>query len=202
MTGSSLQFALLNTTTIENLSRHSKVWQLAVYLPRSSTSSIAAGLPTVTYPLATAASSTQSPNPARTFVILRSRPGENPWDRGPLENFKSVFGEHWYDCILPLKHSPCCNHEGGESQFALGPAVERMRAEAGLSILPTADLEPRPERRKRKRSRRDTGGGSRAEANGSRAERQKHRGNGYVGHDLSIAMGDTHSITGRKHTGG
>ena len=200
MTGSSLQFALLNTTTIENLSRHSKVWLLAVHLPVSVTSSMAAGLPTVTYPLVTAASFAQSPDPARTFVILRSKPGENPWDCGPLENFKSVFGERWYDWILPLKYSPCVNHDGSKSQFALGPAVERMRLEVGLSTLPAADLKPRVERtrRKRKRSKRDTGSSSRrprAAADGSLGQREMYHGSNYAGNDFSIALGDTHSIT-------
>ncbi|KZF22954.1 DHHC zinc finger membrane protein [Xylona heveae TC161] len=73
--------------------------------------------------------------PPRTFAILRTKPGENPWDLGYYNNFKTVMGNHWYDWFIPVRHSPCTDHESGESAFAVGPIVDRLRAEAG--ILPS-----------------------------------------------------------------
>lgn len=130
-------------------------------------------------------------------MILRSRPGENPWDRGPMENFKSVFGDRWYDWILPLKYSPCCNHDGSESQFALGPVVERMRKEAGLSTSSAADLGGRPARRKYRRSRPDTGsshGRSGAGFDELQGQREIHHGSNNIERDFGIARGDTHGV--------
>ncbi|PBP16405.1 DHHC zinc finger membrane protein [Diplocarpon rosae] len=70
---------------------------------------------------------------SRTFAILSMPQGSNPWDLGSrLLNFKAVMGTKMFDWFLPLKRSPCCNHEGTESQFALGPEVQRCKKRAGL----------------------------------------------------------------------
>lgn len=153
MTGSSLKFLVLNSSTIENLSRRTKVWQLAVHVPQPLDSAAATRLPTIAYPLV-APNSPPDPAPlGKVFAILRSKPGENPWDRGALQNIRSVMGKHWYDWVLPIKPSPCRNHERDDSQFALGPVVDRMRAEAGL-IYPQQPVSADPKRRRKsKRSR-------------------------------------------------
>ncbi len=172
MTLSSLQFAILNTTTIENLSRKTKVWTLAIYMPRSpSPNTTAPGFQTITYPLAptlinpndpTAAAPQPPPGPPRTFAILHTKPGQNPWDLGPLRNFKSVMGEHWYDWFLPIRHSPCSKHDGLASEFELGPVVDQMRQEAGIA-LPHGEGEKshkrkrRREKPKREKEERDEG---------------------------------------------
>lgn len=153
MTGSSFQFLVLNSSTIENLSRRTKVWQLAVHVPRPLASAAAARLPTIAYPLVRPNSPPQQAPQGRVFAILHSKPGENPWDRGTLENIRSVMGKHWYDWILPIKHSPCRNHEREDSQFALGPIVDRMRAEAGLIHPQEPVSADAKRRRRRKRSR-------------------------------------------------
>lgn len=144
MSGSSFQYVFQNTTLIENLSRHSKVWQLAVHTDRPPISQNGIGFPSVTYPLGD--ETTSAPNSKRTFIILHSKPGENPWDLGWFENFKSVMGVHWYDWLIPLRHSPLRDHSRGESQFELGPIVERMRADAGLipPLSPPRDPSPSP----------------------------------------------------------
>ena len=137
MTASSLQFALINTTTIENLSRRTIVWTLAVHMPRPPETST--GFRTVSF--STAASTTnfdetaeeQASAAIKTFAILHTKPGENPFDLGAYQNFKTVMGDHWYDWFLPIKYSPCCNHDRGDSQFAMGPVVQRMMAEAGIA---------------------------------------------------------------------
>lgn len=66
------------------------------------------------------------------ITVLRTAPGENPWDLGAFENWKSVMGERVIDWFLPFKASPCCNHAGGEAAYGLGRVVQRLRREAGL----------------------------------------------------------------------
>ena len=156
-----MQFALLNTTTIENLSRHSKVWTLAVFIPSDSLHPTPPPFHMVTYPLGYIGPNQDDARPQvpaaqpRTFAILHSKPGENPWDLGILRNFKSVMGEHWYDWFLPLKYSPCTDHDRYEAQFETGSVVERMREDAGLAPLDgRSDDHRRPERSGRRRRKR------------------------------------------------
>ena len=65
----------------------------------------------------------------RTFAILRMlKPGDNPWDLGSaLLNLETVMGTDILDWVLPIRRSPCCNHESPESQFRLGPKVDLLR---------------------------------------------------------------------------
>ncbi|KAI4149462.1 MAG: hypothetical protein LQ341_001306 [Variospora aurantia] len=160
MSGSSLQFVLLNTTTIENLSRKTKVWQLAVHIPDVPPRSAPPHLRTITFsppvPSSSASgpASTALPPELRTFAILHSRPGENPWDLGPYRNFKSVMGDHWYDWLLPIKHSPCARHDWLESEFEMGPVVERMKREAGIVVGPPDPMETEEEKKPRRHGRR------------------------------------------------
>ena len=153
MTASSLQFALVNTNTIENLSRKNVVYQVAVYMPRPPQAP--PRFPTISYSTAQKRESSESlPDEAiRTFAILHSKPGDSPWDVGALANFKEVMGEHWYDWFLPIKYSPCCNHDRYDSQFAMGPVVDRMRREAGI-LPPVVEEKPHRSRRHRRRHRR------------------------------------------------
>lgn len=161
MTMSSMQFVLLNTTTIENLSRQSKVWSLAIFMPPSPTYSGSPRFKTITYPLGylypnqdDTAPQPQTPQtPPKTFAILHSKPGENIWDLGYWRNFKSVMGETWYDWLLPLKYSPCCNHDRVGSHFEMGPVVDRMREVAGIH-LPYDAGKPESSKRKKRRRRR------------------------------------------------
>ena len=156
MTGSSLQFAFQNTTTIENLSRKTIVWTLALYMPRYPEKT--PGYRTISY---SAETSSEGPNAhtdhpsreVRTFAILYTKPGENPFDLGPYKNFMSVMGDHWYDWLLPIRYSPCTDHERQEGQFAMGPVVQRMRREAGIEFPEEVDDE-KPQRRRRHRRRR------------------------------------------------
>lgn len=156
MTGSSVQFALINTTTIENLSRRTKVWTLAVYMPKPPESST--GFRTVSFSTATSTTGSNAPateqatGAVKTFAILHTKPGENPFDVGPYQNFKAVMGDHWYDWLLPIRRSPCCNHDRRDGQFAMGPVVQRMRAEAG--IVSPAGFSDEKTYRKHKRKRR------------------------------------------------
>lgn len=118
---------------------------------------------TITYPLNVihdASSETTLPlpssSPLRTFAILRTHPGMNPWNLGAFRNLKSVMGIHWYDWILPLRHSPCCNHDRGDSMYELGPDVERLKADAGLSSLSSRGKSRRRKHRKHHHRRGDS----------------------------------------------
>lgn len=224
MAAGSLQLASINCTTVENLTRKTKVWHLAVRVPESyqppSAGRIREGpnsaqLKTVTYPLpqwtpiATAlpagtdtaispnGSASERTTPAlRTFVVLMSNPGDNPWNLGALKNIKQVLGYRWWDWLLPLKYSPCCNHESQESAYVLGPAVERMRQEAGLSYISQRSNNPRKHARRksgrasagsRERHRRPSTPSS-AEERRSRREKKKRARSHRNDHDRSSVI--------------
>ena len=181
MTASSLQFALINTTTIENLSRRTIVWTLAVHMPGPPETST--GFRTVSF--SNAASTTNFDEPAeeqasaaiKTFAILHTKPGENPFDLGAFQNFKTVMGDHWYDWFLPIKYSPCCNHDRRDSQFAMGPVVQRMMAEAGI-VKKTHGKR----KRRRRHSRRATAADASLELD-SNQEENTGRNTGHDRHD-------------------
>ncbi|KGO68850.1 hypothetical protein PITC_077910 [Penicillium italicum] len=148
MTLSSVQMAIFNITTIENLNRRSAVWTLAIRVPEHLLERLwvveSPWAPTfrmVSYPLQAPSSPTESqptnPFPGEerhVFAILHTLPGENPFDLGsPLKNFQQVMGYNVFDWMLPIKKSPCADHSSMESHFALGPVVTRLRLEAGLA---------------------------------------------------------------------
>ena len=156
MTLSSIQLAMLNTTTIENLNRRSHVWILAIRVPDHlleqlwvNESAWAPTFRTVSYPPEPRASASQpqTTNPTterHVFAILHTRPGENPFDLGNWKNLQQVMGYSLADWILPIKQSPCADHSSQESAFALGPVVTRLKQEAGL-VPPTEDESSRPQ---------------------------------------------------------
>lgn len=90
----------------------------------------------------------------RTFAILSMQDvNQNPWDLGSaLLNVKSVMGNNIIDWFLPVRRSPCCNHESTESHYAVGPYVENIRRVAGLTDDWTAEV-PRRRRRRHRRHR-------------------------------------------------
>ncbi|KAK8219797.1 Palmitoyltransferase pfa5 [Zalaria obscura] len=186
MFGTSLQMALINVTTIDNIDRANRTMYLAVHIDeppqpgssppppahlagspddselrnaesRSSTGKAHHGalarpshrrrsIPTphpwqgtITYPLytkptATGLSNPPPPAPTRTFAILCTQPGMNPYNlhSGPA-NLRTVMGHKWYDWLLPVRYSPACDHERGDAMYALGPDVERLRQMAGVA---------------------------------------------------------------------
>ena len=65
----------------------------------------------------------------RTFAVLQMEPGKNPWELGSLRaNLQEVMGTNMFDWLLPVRRSPCCNHENPESQFRVGPVVDILKA--------------------------------------------------------------------------
>lgn len=153
MAGSTIQLALKNFTTIENLNRTSQVYHLAVHVktPDSYFHTITyqpSGPPVIRPPPTPVEELTEpasapsvnastilppdSPN-ARSYAILRTNPGDNPWDIGPLANLRSILGDKWHDWLLPFKYSPICRHRhGDDSEFPFGPLVEELKAAAGI----------------------------------------------------------------------
>lgn len=135
MAYNSLFFVLINSTTVDNLSRRTKIYHFAVLIPSGfvpaqapivppsilqTTSQYPTPLATtlsnssrpepwrkVTYPLHLSSSEAQSAEPNRTFAILATPAGSNPYSLSKLENLRTVMGEHWYDWLLPVRHSPC-----------------------------------------------------------------------------------------------
>jgi palmitoyltransferase len=85
MTCSSGHFALANLTTIENLNKRTKAWQLAVYIPDRekppTMGVIGTPYPTVTYPLPLASEeSSTSPAPSDTTSEQPVQPENNHTD--------------------------------------------------------------------------------------------------------------------------
>lgn len=138
-------FAFSNITNIENLSRRTKVHQLAIRIPLNQTpNSENSALPndyeTITFPLANpnfdgnqfiyenqnAANRASQHAPEHKFAIVKTEVGENPWDMGSwYQNWKSVMGDKGlFDWLLPLRLSPCCDYNG---EYPMGPVVDRLR---------------------------------------------------------------------------
>lgn len=80
----------------------------------------------------------------RTFAILESLPGANPFDLGAMGNFKQVMGTNVFDWLFPLRASPLTDHSDPESFYQLGPEVDRIRAAAGITVEGDKNRHDRP----------------------------------------------------------
>ncbi|KAI0017888.1 palmitoyltransferase PFA5 [Xylariomycetidae sp. FL0641] len=153
MSITSLRYVFLNMTNVDMLSSNSKVYQLAVRVPRGTKSSDKFSV--VTYPLPEVPAwlthghipPDHRVEPAverddlatRTFAIVKTESGENPWDLGYWGNWKEVMGPGPLDWILPLRRSPCVNHESEVSFYPMGPVLSKVRGRHGLSDSPKGD---------------------------------------------------------------
>ena len=168
MTLSSLQLAMNNLSTIENINRQSAVWTLAIRVPNHVLAKLnpetqwAPTFRTITYPLPPIPSQFEPgaqyqhfppPTEQHVFAILQTLPGDNPFDLGsPLKNLQQIMGFSLFDWMLPLKHSPCADHSSHESTFAFGPAITRLKQDAGLeSSVEDEAADRRSSKHKRKR---------------------------------------------------
>lgn len=77
----------------------------------------------------------------RTFAILQTENNdkENPWDLGFWRNWQSVMGTYPWDWLLPIRHSPCANHESHESFYPMGRVIQAVRERYGLPPCPPSD---------------------------------------------------------------
>ncbi|KAK5046295.1 hypothetical protein LTR84_008438 [Exophiala bonariae] len=211
MCGSSLQFAFINSTTIENFTRKTKIWYLAVYMPPAVLDKYNASgrsdLRLISYPRPASEQfelltqngakfndsqqsivregwDTQGPSPPsntydpqstptfpphpavarntpppsrgnassaaaspprsaphtlsfqkdalRTFAILETDPGANPFDLGNFGNFKQVMGTNFFDWIFPLRPSPLTDHSDPTSFYKMGAVVQKLKRKAGI----------------------------------------------------------------------
>ena len=173
---STSQFAIINSTTIENLSRKTKVWYLAIYIsPEALEEAHAKNIPLklISYPRppeeqlqmlqqngaqdvqAEAAQQSQGLSMStgyRTFAILETEPGANPFHLGPLANFQQIMGETIWEWLSPIRPSPCSKHDDPVSLYKLGPLVEEEKAKVGLRTWTWQSSKRSRRRRSRARS--------------------------------------------------
>jgi palmitoyltransferase len=148
MTATSVRYIVVNLTTIDYLKSKNVVHQLAIRVPRGTPAG--QNYNVITYPLpksTTGAAPAQQTTPAtestsprdqlatRTFAIVKTEMGENPWDLGYYRNWKSVMGDNLIDWLLPIKESPCALYEDNESFYEMGPLYQTLRARFGLPAL-------------------------------------------------------------------
>ncbi|KAI2617121.1 zf-DHHC-domain-containing protein [Hypoxylon sp. NC1633] len=163
MTVTSMRYIFLNMTNVDMLGSQSKVYQLAVRVPRGTGPTDK--FTVVTYPLprpvevtngqskefagsgmadssgSGARSNDTLPTPARdelatrTFAILKTEPGENPWDLGIWRNWQTVMGTNALDWILPFRRSPCVRHEGHDSFYPTGHVLADVLVRYNLADL-------------------------------------------------------------------
>jgi palmitoyltransferase len=147
MTATSMRYVLVNLTTIDYLKSKNMVHQLAIRVPQGTPAGQNYNI--ITYPLPQSANSTHpygrtatnefsSPRDqlaTRTYAIVKTEMGENPWDLGYYRNWKSVMGNNPLDWLLPLSGSPCAKYESDESFYEMGPLYPELRARYGLPEL-------------------------------------------------------------------
>jgi palmitoyltransferase len=75
----------------------------------------------------------------RTFAVVRTEKGENPFDIGVYRNWKSVMGNNIIDWLLPLNRSPCEIFENNESFYEMGPLIQDLRARYSLPDIATTE---------------------------------------------------------------
>ncbi|KAK2799735.1 hypothetical protein FQN50_008383 [Emmonsiellopsis sp. PD_5] len=167
MLGTSIRLACINSTTIQDLDRRTKVWTLAVLIPPSTCAAImnpdsqwATTFRIISFggnPNEPPSSHIDTSRQRRDFAILHTKPGENPWDLGSsLENFKQVMGHSFLDWFSPLKLSPCTDHSSQESAYLLGPVVQRLKREAGLESASNGHGTPRRDKSRKRQDRRES----------------------------------------------
>ena len=153
MTLTSMRYIFINLTTVDYLKSKNVVHQLAIRVPQGTPSG--QNYNVITYPLPNSTNGSETGSPrdqlaTRTFAVVRTEMGENPWDLGYYRNWKSVMGDNLIDWLFPFNESPCAKHEDDESFYELGPLYHQLRARFGLPEVPAgkgagAGPETRPE---------------------------------------------------------
>nr|CDN30000.1 Putative palmitoyltransferase [Podospora anserina] len=143
MTATSIRYAIVNLTNVDYLKSKNTVHQLAIRVPRGTQ-----GTPkysVITYPLPKRSGPGHDEDPprdqlaTRTFAIVKTEMGENPWDLGPYRNWQSIMGNNPVDWLLPIKPSPCAVYENNESFYEMGPLYEQLRERFGLPELSSSE---------------------------------------------------------------
>jgi palmitoyltransferase len=141
-----VRFILINLTNVDVIRHKSRVYQLAIRIPRGSPPTAQYGI--ITYPLPR-----PGPNPAvaegpqtprdsmatRTFAVVKTDMGENLWHLGYYGNWVSVMGTNLFDWLLPIRDSPCCHEEDSKGFYRVGPLYETLRRRYNLPELPPSE---------------------------------------------------------------
>ncbi|KAJ2901854.1 palmitoyltransferase PFA5 [Zalerion maritima] len=149
MSMTTLRYIFQNLSTVDALNVRAKVYQLAVRVDRDIDTDNKFG--TVTYPLDAGQPTRPAPvggqiavagdeqaqvsrdsMATRTFAILRTEAGENPWDLGWKDNWLSIMGSSIFDWVFPVRRSPCTNHESTEGFYPTGRVVGDLRRRYGI----------------------------------------------------------------------
>ncbi|KAM3506419.1 hypothetical protein MY11210_007569 [Beauveria gryllotalpidicola] len=90
----------------------------------------AAAAPDASVPLPavqTGAAASRDVRAQRKFAILRVESRENPWDLGFARNWAAVMGRTPWEWLLPIRHSPCCDHDSMESDYPAGKLLDELK---------------------------------------------------------------------------
>ena len=138
-------FALKNMTNIEELSKGSKAYLLAIRIPldqepKPGGHSKTIDYVTITFPLPdpnfdgnqfiyenrSAGANRHGRVAEHKFAVVYTDYGDNPWDTGSYyKNWTSVMGDRGpVDWLLPLRLPPCSEHSGA---YPVGPVVDKLR---------------------------------------------------------------------------
>lgn len=147
---------LKNLTNVDYLKTKNMVYQLAIRVPRGTPPGF--DYTVINYPLPKLETATSSPHSSnrpplneptssrdllatRTFAVVRTEKGENPWDLGLYRNWKSVMGNNIIDWFLPINLPPSESYENTVSFYEMGPLVEELRKRFKLPELPDVEKE-------------------------------------------------------------
>ncbi|KAI4604331.1 palmitoyltransferase pfa5 [Pestalotiopsis sp. 9143b] len=154
MTTTSWRYIATNMTNVDMIGARKKVYQLAVRIPRNAQGGDK--YQTVTYPLpqpgeiygATFNGAEQPPRIVqrddlahRTFAILKTESGENPWDLGMWRNWQEIMGHNVLDWFLPIRKSPCVIHDNDESYYRMDKMLQSIRARYGIDATPADETD-------------------------------------------------------------
>jgi hypothetical protein len=122
---SAILLASANLTTIDNAVGKKKTWRLAVKLSEGVVSE-------EKFLTATSSGISTFTTGKHTFAIVETLPGANPYDIGPMLNWKQVMGHRWWEWVLPFR----VQEDDGQSKMTqITPAVAAAIDEAGLGDM-------------------------------------------------------------------
>lgn len=125
----SINLASLNMTQIDKINPKKQMY-LAVLLPAAPDENPdITCIGAITYPIGALEGA------GRTFLILQTEPGANPWDLGRLKNFKAVMGKRVWEWFLPLQRSDPGGSESAAYFYEFGPGLQDVKRAAGLLPL-------------------------------------------------------------------
>lgn len=139
MIATSLHYIFSNLTNVEMIRQKTVVYLLAIRVPQNTPPGPNYGI--ITYPLpklgepsngAADLASSRDRLATRTFAIVATEPGENPWDLGRSGNWTSVMGTNILDWLFPVRYSPCVYGETNESLYRMGPLYDTLRTRYDL----------------------------------------------------------------------